>query len=75
MTEQDRRPLRWRIKLDKEKYPKGHPNGSNAEYYYGCYFPQTDLCIGEMANPGTGVPREVEWLDEPSDLIKSWIRK
>jgi hypothetical protein len=62
----DPMPRRFRIKLVGKK----HPNGSDAQYFYGCYFPQTDLCITEMARPGTGVPKDVEWLDEPSDLMR-----
>mgnify|MGYP000396771294 CR=1 FL=1 len=60
-------PRRWRVKLDPAKHPKGHPNGSAAAYFYGCYFPQTDLCIGEMSARGTGMPKDVEWLDPPAD--------
>lgn len=61
----DPTPRRFRIKLDRR-----HPNGSDAEYLYGCYFPQTDFCVGEMGGHGTGVPKNVEWLDEPNNLMK-----
>lgn len=59
-------PRRFRIKLNANGR-EGHPNGSDAEWFYGCYFPQTDLCISEMARPGTGIPQGVEWLDEPRE--------
>lgn len=55
---------RWRIKLEEQ-----HPNGSNAVWFYGCYFPQTDLWVGEMGARGTGLPKDVEWLDEPKEDI------
>jgi hypothetical protein len=59
--EQRRLPRRFRVRLkDGEK----HPNGSDSRYFHGCYFPLTDLCITEMARPGTGEPSGVEWLDE-----------
>ena len=59
-------PRRFRIAVEK------HPNGSLAKWFYGCYFPQTDLVIGEMGSRGTGMPTEktnpgLEWLDEPKD--------
>lgn len=54
-------PRRWRKRVDK------HPNGSGAGYFYGCYFPKTDLCAGEMGTRGTGMPNDVEWLDEPAE--------
>ncbi len=59
-------PRRFRFKVEK------HPNGSNAEWYYGCYFPQTDLVISEMCGRGTGMPTEknnpgLEWLDPPAN--------
>lgn len=58
-------PRRFRFPVGNFTSGK-HPNGSKAEWYYGCYFPQTDLCVGEMLTKGTGAPKdeEVEWLDE-----------
>lgn len=60
-------PRRWRLRL-----PDGaaHPNGGESRYLHGCYFPLTDLCVGEMCSPGTGVPKGVEWYDDLKDL--SW---
>lgn len=58
-------PRRFRILL-----PEGerHPNGSVSRYRYGCYFPLTDLVVGDMGERGTGKPTEdaphhVEWMD------------
>lgn len=62
-------PRRWRTPVPTA----GHPNGSKAEWYYGCYFPQTDLKVGEMGGRGTGMPGGdssppgFEWLDPPAD--------
>ncbi len=55
--ERRRRPRRFRVKTQK------HPNGSDSPYVYGCYFPLTDLVVGDMGGRGTGKPEEVEWLD------------
>lgn len=61
MEERWKLPRRFRIKLGEGKK---HPNGSNNDYCYGCYFPMTDLVVGDMGNRGTGEPKGVEWLDE-----------
>lgn len=29
---------------------------------YGCYFPSSDLNVGQMGGRGTGEPKDVEWL-------------
>ncbi len=52
-------------KIFRVKIPEGqkHPNGSNSKYRYGCYFPMTDLVVGDMGGRGTGKPKDVEWLD------------
>jgi hypothetical protein len=65
-------PRRFRIPvimLTRLNVPNGvlhHPNGTDAEYLYGCYFPQTDLCISEMGHRSTGCPNypDIEWLDD-----------
>lgn len=58
-SEKKRRPRRFRWKPTTGK----HPNGSDSVYCYGCYFPLTDLCVGDMGGLGTGVPKDVEWID------------
>lgn len=42
---------------------------------FGCYFPNTDLNVGEMGGRGTGCPKgpDVEWLDEIDDL--PWVER
>lgn len=57
-------PRRFRIKI---KEGEKHPNGAEHGWYFGCYFPQTDLVVYEMGQRGTGMPKDVEWLDEPSN--------
>lgn len=57
-AEAKNRPRRFRIRLTGK-----HPNGSNAIYRYGCYFPLTDLVVGDMGGRGTGEPKDVEWID------------
>lgn len=62
-------PRRFRIRLAEGKK---HPINENAKWFYGCYFPQTDLIIGEGGVRGTGLPTEksnpgLEWLDEPAN--------
>ncbi len=52
-------PRRFRISLVGSK----HPNNSDALYRYGCYFPLTDLVVGDMGGRGTGEPKDVEWID------------
>ena len=56
----DNIPRRFKILI-----PEGqkHPNGSDSKFRYGCYFPMTDLVVGDMGGRGTGVPKGVEWLD------------
>lgn len=63
-------PRRFRMKIGPDHAVKRHPNGSDAEWFYGCYFPQTDLCVGEMGRLGTGRPDNVEWLDPVADEWK-----
>ncbi len=59
-------PRRFRFPL---KEGQKHPAGSDSRWLHGCYFPLTDLCITEMSRPGTGVPKGVEWIDSPSELM------
>lgn len=35
---------------------------------YGCYFPKTDLVVGDNGSRGTGMPRGkgIEWIDDPT---------
>jgi hypothetical protein len=59
-------PRRFRIPVEK------HPTSETAKWFYGCYFPQTDLIVGEGGVRGTGIPTPesnpgLEWLDEPSN--------
>jgi hypothetical protein len=62
VTERKNRPRRFRLRVE----PPRHPNGSASEYRYGCYFPMTDLVVGDMGGRGTGKPEGVEWLDGES---------
>ena len=57
--EEENRPRRFRVFLASGK----HANGSKSSYQYGCYFPMTDLVVGDMGGRGTGEPQGVEWLD------------
>jgi hypothetical protein len=59
VKEEKNTPLRFRIRLNAQ-----HPNGSKALYRYGCYFPLTDLVVGDMGWRGTGKPIDVEWIDK-----------
>ena len=52
-------PRRFRIRCQGK-----HANGSDSPYRYGCYFPLTDLVVGDMGGRGTGEPQDVEWLDK-----------
>lgn len=52
------RPRRFRTRNQGK-----HPNGTNFPWRYGCYFPLTDLVVGDMGGRGTGEPKDVEWLD------------
>jgi hypothetical protein len=58
-------PRRYRVRLPEGKK---HPNGTESEYRYGCYFPATDLVVGDMGGRGTGKPKDVEWIDSVDDL-------
>ena len=58
-TEKRNRPRRFRIRNSAGK----HPNGSDCPWRYGCYFPLTDLVVGDMGGIGTGEPQGVEWID------------
>ena len=58
--EKDNLPKRFRVPLP---LGKKHPNGTDSAYRYGCYFPMTDLVIGDMGGRGTGKPEDVQWLD------------
>lgn len=60
-------PRRWRKRIDK------HPC-CDRNYIEGVYFPQTDLNVTEMGLRGTGIPYNVEWLDEPTDFMKRYLR-
>lgn len=52
------RRFKWQI-------PNGtHPTGRKTKYQYGCYFPYTDLVVGDMGGRGTGIPQDVEWIDD-----------
>lgn len=57
-------PRRWRKRLDEPHRITGD------QYVYGVYWPATDLCVNDAGNRGTGIPLNVEWLDEPSDMMK-----
>ena len=71
-AEFDRSPKRWRIKIEKGSL-KAAPE---AEWFYGCYFPGTDLNVNEMGNRSTGFQRRFfEWIDEPSDWMKEELDK
>lgn len=35
---------------------------------YGCYFPSSDLNVGQMGGRGTGVPKDVTWIDSIADI-------
>lgn len=61
----DDKPRRFRMKIDSAN----HPTGRGLDYIHGCYFPATDLVVGEMGGRGTGVPSGVDWLDEPTELM------
>lgn len=58
--EKRRWPRRFRVPCGGK-----HPSGTAALYRYGCYFPLTDLVVGDMGGQGTGEPKDVEWLDPP----------
>lgn len=58
-------PRRFRVATNGD-----HPTGRKVEYRYGCYFPFTDLCVGDMGGRGTGAPEDVEWIDEKPEWIK-----
>ena len=58
VTVKRQQPRRFRIRLSG-----AHPNGSDSPYIYGCYFPLTDLVVGDMGGRGIGCPQDVEWLD------------
>ena len=58
--EQKNTPRRFRVLL---LVGEKHPGGSKALYRYGCYFPLTDLVVGDMDGRGTGEPQNVEWID------------
>lgn len=57
-AEKKNRPRRFRFRCDK------HPAGNKSKWRYGCYFPLTDLVVGDMGGRGTGKPTDVEWLDD-----------
>lgn len=61
--EKKNRPRRFRVRLENNR----HPTGRDAQWLYGVYFPTTDLCVTEMARPGTGRPADVEWLDPENE--------
>lgn len=48
-------PLRFRYGSNEDK----------ADWAYGAYFPQTDLCVTDMGSRSTGKPNmeHIEWLD------------
>lgn len=54
-------PMRFRVAVPDGRL---HPNGSNGPYVYGCYFPNTDLCVRDMGHRSTGKPTNVQWIDE-----------
>lgn len=59
-------PRRFRVPVEK------HPVCEKAKFVYGCYFPQTDLLVGEGGARRTGLPTEtntpgLEWLDQPKE--------
>lgn len=42
-------------------------------HMYGCYFPNTDLCVYQTGQRSTGDPVDCEWIDDPSSL--DWIQR
>jgi hypothetical protein len=52
--------------------PRRWKKVSEGSESYGCYFPGTDLNVGQMGGRGTGAPKDVEWLDSVDDL--PWIK-
>jgi hypothetical protein len=63
-------PLRWRIKL----VPGTAVCGRTPEYFYGCYYPTTNLNTGESGSRGTGRPSDVEWLDGTEQQVASEVQ-
>lgn len=57
-----KQPRRWRSK-------EVHPVHG---VVYGCYFPGTDLNVGNGGGRGTGAPQDVEWLDSVADI--PWLK-
>ncbi len=57
----DNRPRRFRWHTKNG----AHPNGQDADWQYGCYFPQTDLAVSDMGYRTTGKPDfpMIEWID------------
>lgn len=53
-------PRRFRLKIEEGKK---HPNSTEQKYRYGVYFPVTDWVVDDMGDCGTGIPKDVEWLD------------
>lgn len=56
----DKNPRRFRLNVS--------PTGTPPKYVWGCYFPESDLCVTQDGSRGTGLPPKVEWLDDPSTL-------
>lgn len=61
-------PRRWRRRLAPDEK---HPTGRDSEYVYGCYFPGTDLNVGQMGGRGTGADPRVEWIDPKPEHLKA----
>ena len=63
------------IKPISKTMPRRFIVSKAGEYVRGCYFPATDLCIGEYGSRGscgTGVPTNydtITWIDPPPEHI------
>jgi len=55
----DDKPLRFRTMITRAESDPRH-----GQWSYGCYFPATDLVVGDMGMPQSGV----EWIDDPAGI-------
>lgn len=58
--------------MDDRNRPRRWVRQEDSKTVYGCYFPGTDLNVGQMGGRGTGAPENVEWLDPVEDL--PWVK-
>lgn len=55
------KPRRFKILSDIER-------PFERAYRFGVYFPDTDLCVFDMGQRGTGMPtKDFEWIDPKED--------